>query len=534
LKVIISLVTMLSISGYSLIRIYQSDSVEKRTSQSEKEWLNKRFKRIDDLNILRSRIEKNNPSQLKAILSDNPSYNFNISTKTLDEAQRAGEKFDLATQRFKNTIRGLQTAAAENDWKRISKVSSEISLATEFIDGAKAFTKFNATYRTKVSELRQILSLGTLKVDSENLINKYITEADSALSEMQIAKEAKEKVEKIKVQALTSLEKEISSVSDMNAPLEINHSKSLPLAPFALQIIIATLCAYLYHTEKRKNKTELSAYMIDRKVMKQLIDKSEVGMAFFDVAGKRLSANKNFEKTLSCFEAPQLNSWQSFSSAIGLDVDLKALPDGMQEFPIVLKKEGEFALDMGLRLAKDESTNRVMALLFKLPNTPPIELPLSAKQEAVYPVEKIGLSSILEDVLSDLSPFFQANKIVVNLQNDQDFMLMGDLEVLRTNLTALTKDIGRVAQLGNGPRKIDILTTKDKNICTINFLIHGAPLNSQLIHAQISQDDQNWTLDKSLTQVENSLRNYQARFELKNNFNEKSQFLFSNINLHLS
>jgi hypothetical protein len=254
----------------------------------------------------------------------------------------------------------------------------------------------------------------------------------------------------------------------------------------------------------------------------------------FELDGKCITGSQHLNLLLNKLKNdPQENicDWPSVAEIMGLHntYSLKDLPEGIHRIDVQAKNLNssnlrfEIVFDLNLK-------SRRVGILFKetlnednnIKST--IEMPEFAKLDVVNVNESLGL------VLEELSPFVAAKGVKVNFSGGDDLIVRLNQQDFEQKITSLLKTVIQNCADTNNLKEIKVSTHKNDNFLSISLLLDGKELGAQLL----IDSNRGTSIEDEICQFEKSLADFHASVSIKNTYDSKDEFMFSEIGLVLN
>jgi hypothetical protein len=322
--------------------------------------------------------------------------------------------------------------------------------------------------------------------------------------------------------------------------MDYPHSRPSNLLIFAGLSILSGSLILLANKYKKACERVIQAYSNDKKTFNYLFEKANLGWGIFDISGNTLQYGKHLQKAIaeiSDEEHSEISAWATIAEALDLSnlYDLSTLNEGTHEIPVKINRQGLLPEDITLKITKCSKAQKVIVVLHKEPNTPPLTLPQEKPVHVITVVQKqlVNVNTLIEESVEDLSYFIQANNLVMNIQTESDHIMKCHPEEVKNSITKLIRDVGNYVCASGGRRKIDILAYSEGNKAIVSFMLYNNPVSPESVHLNISTNEETWTLDNSLEKFENDFSDYQVKVTLNNNYDQEKNFLFANLDFQI-
>ncbi len=253
----------------------------------------------------------------------------------------------------------------------------------------------------------------------------------------------------------------------------------------------------------------------------------------FDLEGRCLIGGSHLNQLLNKLKSDSdefINDWSLVAELVGLHntYSLKDLPEGVHRIEVsardVLGKSINYEIVFDLNL-----DSKRVGILFKQHLEVENKVSTSVETADLSKLKQVNINDTVSEIILEMSHYITAKGVKVSFNalddlfirvNEADFQLRmkGLLQVIIQNLTE-----------SNELKEIKISAIKIDNLVNMSFLLDGKELNSQLLIG----DMEGASLEKEISLFEQSFSDLNARVSIRNNYDSKDIFMFSEIGLEI-
>lgn len=277
----------------------------------------------------------------------------------------------------------------------------------------------------------------------------------------------------------------------------------------------------------------VNARKISRKLELDFCLKTGFVPTVFDLDGRCLVGASHLNQLLNKLKPDSdefINDWSLVAELVGLHntYSLKDLPEGVHRIEVAANDV--FGKSIRYEIVFDLNLNsKRVGILFKQYLDVENKVSTLVETAQLSKLQNVNINDTFSEIILEMSNYITAKGIKVSFNalddlfirvNEAEFQLRmkGLLQVVIQNLTSK-----------NELKEIEISATKVDNVVNMIFLLDGKELNP---HILISEVD-GVSLEKEISLFEQSFTDLNAKVSIKNNYDSKDIFMFSEIGLEI-
>jgi hypothetical protein len=533
-----SLILMLGMTGYVISNHFEHKASKISLIQKNAEAMALKSQRVKKLTMILSSIQKDAFKYLTNPKTPNL-LNLKKSSPKLKEIAQNLSQFASAKQQVTRSAESILEIAQDHHWKRTTKLILEIYYATDHLNSPTDYPKLNNIYSKNSALIKELIQEVTSADNDIKKVNSQFTEMHKGMIALKASYLALSQQKSIIEDAIKTVTRELTRVQNQEATVSMVAKDNADFAYIALALLGVMALVFSYRYGKSSDHL-IDAYSYDKHVFKNLFDQAQLGWAIFGLSGKLLQSGMYFKNTISSLtkeDSYDFNSWSSIAEILNLtnSYNLHSLNEGCHQLSITINRPNFLPEDITLKITNCLTTKKVLVILHKEPDAPPMTLPSENKLHSinVNQMAKINVNTLVEESIEELTYFIQSKNIVLSLRTESDNVVTCDPETLKASIKDLVRDVGNYICTTGGKRKIDIFVFNEKEKSKISFKLYNSPVTTESVSLNISSSQKHWNLDKSVERLETELKDFGTRVTLYNNYDQKKNFVFANLNFQI-